>query len=355
MDKFYLKKSANPKNKFNFKGFLKNPLFYFGGFSFILLLFLFFGSSSSAKGGLGNGSLFFGTTEYLSGSDLFFGQNETAALEAPDLKIIQDNFIYGISTPRILTTRTLGDIFGESSDERKDIEYYIVEPEDTMAKVAAKSGISKKTLALANNISENSPLQVGQELVILPVDGVLYVVKSGDTVSEIGRRYKAKVDDIISFNNLLDEGDIFIGDLLIIPGGVMPPKPVPSIQVALPNSFFIYPAEGRITQGLHYYNAVDLANKCGTPIHASTSGTVQRVGFDQRYGNYMLINGNGIGVYYGHWATSFVKSGDNVTLGDRIALMGNTGTKSTGCHLHIDFRGAKNPFNFPVGTELKYK
>ena len=210
---------------------------------------------------------------------------------------------------------------------------------------------------MANDLSKNSVLGAGQLLTILPVDGLLHVVRSGDTVSELSRIYKAKTDDIVSFNNLAGEGDIFVGDILIIPYGIIPSKPVHSIQVSLPNSFFIYPAEGRISQGLHYYNAVDVANQCGTPIYASASGVVQRARFDYRYGNHLtILHSSGVVTYYGHLQTVFVKSGDSVILGDRIALMGRTGTYTTGCHVHFGVSGAKNPLaSYYLGTTLKYK
>lgn len=300
---------------------------------------------------------FFKNVDNLKDEDLFFSQNNQLVRESPDLKIIQESFVYGISTPRILTTQTLGDLFSESSNTKKEVEDYLVEAGDTIQSVSSKFNISTNTLLWANNLSKNSSLKVGQSLVILPVDGVLHIVRSGDTVSQISKTYKAKVDDIIDFNNLANEGDIFIGDPLIVPGGVPPAKPAPSTQVSLPNNFFINPVEGKITQGLHYYNSVDVANKCGTPIYAAASGVVQRARFDYRYGNYItILHSNGIVTYYGHLETFFVKSGDKITLGDRIASMGRTGTKSTGCHLHFGVSGSQNPLaRYYLGTTLKYK
>ena len=300
---------------------------------------------------------FFKDTNNLVSNDLFFSQNNQLAHESPDLKIIQDNFVYGISTPRILTAQTMGDILGESSSQtQKEVQDYIVEQGDTIDSVAKAFGVSTTTIALSNNISKSSSLRAGQVLAILPVDGVLHVVKSGDTIGLIAKNYKAKEDAIASFNNVANEGDIFIGDILIIPGGVIPVKSAPVTQAQLPNSFFIYPAEGKITQALHYYNAVDVANQCGTPIYATASGIIQKVRFDYRYGNYVtILHNNGVTTYYGHLQTIFVKPGDSVTLGDRIALMGRTGTESTGCHVHFQVTGVTNPLaKYLLGANLKY-
>ena len=341
------------------RGFFKNPFFHFGLFALVLLGLLFLNSDGLAHldyKKVSSASFFNGVANAVS-TDLFFSQNKALSLETPDLKIIQDDFLYGITTPRILTTQPLGDIFGEAPQNKKEVTEYTIQPGDTIDSIAAAFEISANTLLWANDLSKGSALKVGQTLVVPPVSGVIYAVRSGDTISDIARIYKAKAEDIIAFNNLSGEGDIFVGDILIVPGGVMPAKALPSINAQLTDSFFIYPAEGKITQGLHYYNAVDVANKCGTPIYAAAAGVVQRIKFDYRYGNYItILHSNGVVSYYGHLQAYFVKSGDQVNVGDRIALMGTTGKESTGCHLHFQVTGTKNPLaRFLFGSILKYR
>ena len=208
-------------------------------------------------------------------------------------------------------------------------------------------------------MTQREIIKTGQNLVILPVDGLVHIVKSGDTIGALASTYKVKTDDIIAFNNLANEGDIFIGDILIIPSGIMPVKLAPSVvQTPLADSFFIYPTEGYISQGLHWYNAIDIANKCGTPIYAAAAGTVKRAsyGWNSGGGNQVtILHSGGVVTYYGHLMSIFVKSGDQVNVGDRIGLMGSTG-KSTGCHLHFGVTAAKNPLSkHNVGTTIKYK
>ena len=332
--------------------------------------FLFFGLDSLAQRNsfYGSDAVFFNASlrndsGFLASEDLFFSQNGAGHIETPDLKLIQDYFVYGITTPHVLTTQTLGAIMGgpDQGQDRKDVIDYVVQSADTLESVAANFGISLDTLRWANDLSKKAKLAVGQNLVILPVSGVTYLVKSGDTLDAVSKTYKAKIDDIISFNNLKDAQDIFIGDILIIPGGLMPQKTLPSVNVTpLADSFFIYPAEGIITQGLHYFNAVDLANKCDTPIYAAAAGIVQRaVGNGQwnfGMGNYItILHSSGVSTYYGHLMTLFVKPGDTVNVGDRIGLMGRTGD-ATGCHVHFQVMGAKNPLvRYLVGSTLRYK
>jgi len=183
----------------------------------------------------------------------------------------------------------------------------------------------------------------------------------------MAQTYKAQADNIISYNSLANQDDIYVGDILIVPGGTMPKKASPTInnQVPLANNYFIFPVQGKVTQGLHYYNAVDVANKCGTPIYAAAAGVVQRAvgngGWNSGMGNHItILHGNGTVTYYGHLQTLLVKPGDKVYTGQNIALMGGQpgmagAGKSTGCHLHFQVIGAKNPLSaYYVGSKISY-
>lgn len=302
----------------------------------------------------------------MTADNVFLSQHDQLAKETPDLKLIENDFIYGVSTPRVVSSQTLGDIFGETSSERKEVEEYTVQPGDTVDSLATQFNISANTILWANKISKNTPLQVGQTLVILPVSGVLHAVKGGDTISGLASTYRSNADDIIAFNETGDE--VFIGDILVIPGGIMPVKAAPaplyasSVELTpLPDSFFIAPlVHFKKTQGRHYFNAVDLGatEGCGTPVYAAASGTVQRAVGNGKWnlgmGNHVtILHTGGISTYYGHLAAVFVKPGDTVNVGDRIGSEGKTG-KTTGCHVHFQVMGAKNPFadsvKYPLGA-----
>ena len=340
--------------------------------SFVLAGTIYFSCDSFASfDSLGNSQVvffnpFFSNSDSPDSENLFFNQQGALCLETPDLKIIQDNSICGVATPRVLSPKVLGDIFGAEPQDKKDIIEYIVQPGDSLQSVATAYGISVNTILWANELTSSSTIKVGQTLVILPVSGILYAVKSGDTISEIATKYKVKPDDMIAFNDLTSENDIYIGDILIVPGGTMPKKasPIINIQAPLADNFFIFPTQGRITQGLHFLNAVDTANKCGTPIYAAASGMVQRVKYGYNFGGgnqVTILHSGGIVSYYGHLMTIFVKPGDKVNVGDRIALMGGGkgmagAGRSTGCHLHFQVMGGKNPLaRYSVGTTINLK
>ncbi len=297
---------------------------------------------------------------------LFLNFSGKTSLEVPSPILIEKNSLKGISPPLIITPQVLAVLAGQDSSfqESRGIIEYLVEPGDNLWLIADKFNITLETLLWANNLNKNSKIQPGQKLVILPVSGVIHYVRAGDTISEIAQKYQGKISQIITFNNLIKEDDIFIGDILIIPDGKKPYSSTKlasqsALAVPLPSNYFIYPTVStRISQGLHWYNAVDFDGRCGDQIFAAAAGTVLRVKLTESVsrdvfggaGNHLtILHPNGTITMYGHLLTSFVNPGDRVSQGQIIALMGGqpgtpgAGT-STGCHLHFEVRQARNPF-----------
>lgn len=285
--------------------------------------------------------------------------------ESPDLSIIQKNSLAAVSPPLMVTPQILGALASGETYEWKEVQVveYAVEPGDNLWSIAEKFNISLETILWANNLNKNSLIQIGQKLVILPVSGIVHQVQKGDTVSGIAQTYKTKIDEIVAFNDLSGEGDIFIGDILVIPGGAMPPPVVYAPKVVpLASSYFICPISQpcRITQGLHWYNAVDFSHgKCGEPIFAVAAGEVLRVrltssrsqwAFGGAGNNLTILHPNGVVTFYGHLQAALVNPGDYVSQGQMIATIGGAlgmpgSGDSTGCHVHFGVTGARNPFN----------
>ena len=288
----------------------------------------------------------------INSQNLFLGSRERFFIESPNLFFVQKNSLKAVSPPIVVTPKILGSLVGDSeAGVRKEIIEYTVQEGDNLWTIAANFDISLDTLLWANDLSKNSLISPGQKLIILPVSGLIHHVQKGETLSEIAKVYKADVDEITSFNDL--EGEkIFAGDILIIPDGVMPPKTYTTPQVPLASSYFICPISSpcRITQGLHWYNAIDFGNgKCGEPVYAAAGGTVQRTGYGRVIGNFIRIeHPNGVITAYGHLSKILVNSGQKVSQGERIGYTGYSGytipSGPAGCHLHFEVRGARNPF-----------
>ena len=94
----------------------------------------------------------------------------------------------------------------------------------------------------------------------------------------------------------------------------------------------------------HY--GTDIKVFIGDTIRAAFSGKVRVVSYERRgYGNYVVIrHPNGLETVYGHMSKNLVKPDQIVKAGEAIGLGGNTG-RSTGYHLHLEFRYLGNPIN----------
>ena len=97
------------------------------------------------------------------------------------------------------------------------------------------------------------------------------------------------------------------------------------------------------------HEGIDFLAELGSDVSAAAAGVVQFSGFHPQYGYMVDIDhGNDLVTRYAHLSKLFVKEGDVVQRGRRIALSGSTG-RSTGPHLHFEvrFRGvAQNPAKF---------
>jgi murein DD-endopeptidase MepM/ murein hydrolase activator NlpD len=103
------------------------------------------------------------------------------------------------------------------------------------------------------------------------------------------------------------------------------------------------------TGQLAMHEGIDFLADIGSPVVAAAAGVVQFAGFHPQYGFMIdLDHGNDLVTRYAHLSKLFVKEGDVILRGRRVALTGNTG-RSTGPHLHFEVRyrgAAQNPARF---------
>ncbi len=298
-------------------------------------------------------------------SSEFALQNSLASVVpiAPaDYVISQDSFTPDLSGS---LQRAAAPITTVQNRQRQDIELYTVQSGNTVLGIAAQFGINPETIQWANPSLESNPdlLRIGDTLTILPVDGVLHNVVSGDTLSSIAAKYKVETAAIVTLdlNGLASlDAPLSVGRQLVVPGGQ---KTFVTRQVAVYNGpipqgafkgtgSFAWPASGQVTQ--QYWSghpAVDIGAFIGAPVKAADSGYVIAAsgGWNDGYGNMVLIDhGNGFVSLYSHLSSIFVRQGESVGMGQQVGAVGNTGN-STGPHLHFEIRYQgipRNPFGY---------
>jgi murein DD-endopeptidase MepM/ murein hydrolase activator NlpD len=128
----------------------------------------------------------------------------------------------------------------------------------------------------------------------------------------------------------------------------------------LESSPSIWPSKGWLTSGFgyrispftgrkQYHSGIDIAGTPGTDVVAPARGRVVFTGPNGPLGNTVIIDhGYGVRTQFGHNQSIYVKSGEVIERGQRIAALGNTG-RSTGPHLHytVEVNGkARNPLDY---------
>jgi murein DD-endopeptidase MepM/ murein hydrolase activator NlpD len=235
---------------------------------------------------------------------------------------------------------------------RLGVVTHIVQPGDTVQSIAAFYGLQPTTLLWSNPKLEELPdlLRIGQEVVVLPLDGAYHTVAEDDTLESIAEKYKVEAEAITSLplNGLRPPlFQIQEGTNLIIPGGTKPyvPRRVTSYSGPVSSSArgtgaFVWPVSGSITQGYWWgHRAIDIGAPTGSAALATDAGYVSFVGWtDIGYGYLIIIDhANGYSSYYGHLSQMYVMLGQEVARGQVIGAVGSTGN-STGPHLHLEIR-----------------
>ena len=266
----------------------------------------------------------------------------------PEISTVDDSALLSESGPEGIAGNSFE--YSQSSDQ---INLYVVRDGDTLSQIAEMFGVSVNTIRWTNDIS-GSILQKGKTLVILPISGVKHTVVKGDTLKSITKKYGGDLDEILRYNDLSVDSSLAIGEVIIVPDGeISSPSPSSSYTYSSGSNlkdasgYYIRPVNGRRSQGIHGYNAVDIAAPAGTPIVAAAAGEViisKGYGWNGGYGSYIVIrHNNGTQTLYAHNSRNIVSGGSYVGQGEIIGYVGSTG-KATGYHTHFEIRGARNPF-----------
>jgi murein DD-endopeptidase MepM/ murein hydrolase activator NlpD len=218
---------------------------------------------------------------------------------------------------------------------------YRVQKGDIIGDIAEKFGLNQDTLISSNGIKNTRLIQIGQELKIPNQDGILHKVQNGDTLAALGEKYQSSAEAIQTANELFSE-TIRPGTVLFIPGARLDWIRLQEIN----GDLFLWPVPGYITSPYGYrrspftglrqfHSGLDIGSPMGTPIRAAMSGRVSAAGWDDGFGNYVVVSHHsGYRTLYAHMSVIRVKAGAYVGTGERIGDVGSTG-RSTGPHLHF--------------------
>jgi hypothetical protein len=276
------------------------------------------------------------------------------------------------------------------SKNRTEMITYEIQEGDSLFSIAERFGLKPESILWGNRYTlgeDPHTIYPGQQLNILPMDGVVHLWSAGEGLNGVAEFYQVKPEDIINYpaNGLSFETigdfaapDIEPGTLLIIPGGkgeftdwrtpritrdnpatakyVGPGACLGSYDGIMGTLIFVWPTTERYLSGYDFspstnHFGIDIAGNTGNPIYAADNGVVVYAGWnDYGFGEMVVIDhGYGWQTLYAHLSVIDVICGQEVYQGDVIGQMGSTGN-SSGPHLHFEMRndeyGRVNPWDF---------
>jgi len=259
---------------------------------------------------------------------------------------------------------------GATPEPQAPYSTYTVQAGDSVGSIAESFGLDSNYIMWNNPEVREDPdyLLVGANILIPSVNGLVYTVTLGDTLSDIAAYYQTDVQTITSFapNQLSSPDDVIEGKVLVLPGAV-PPAPAPPAATPEPepapvfadepdpapvsepepepaplytSTGFIWPFYGSISQyfsGYHRGVDIDGFGAYGATIVAAADGQVVLTAYqDWGYGYHVIIqHADGSRTLYAHLSDIWVGQGQYVSQGEGIGALGSTGY-STGPHLHFE-------------------
>jgi len=218
--------------------------------------------------------------------------------------------------------------------------YYTVRSGDTLSGIAMRYGLDYVSIAEMNDIPAPYRIYVNQSLRL----------KKGSSPRTVSTQVMAQPEQI-------KRQTIALPTTQPVTSVTQPATSVPSTNTTVasvaPNSSlrWIKPTNGPVIQGFNLANNVKgirYGGNQGDPIYAAADGQVVYAADGlKEYGNLVLIKHiDGYISAYAHNSKMFVKSGDNITAGQKIAEMGSTGASQVMLEFQIRLDGKPiNPIN----------
>lgn len=324
---------------------------------------------------------------YRSGGDVTSSNAEAGSKQIDNTNLTLPSFAMNRAFTERIRRQSL---LNTNIPDRPSIEVsaYEVEAGDNLFVIANKFNLKPETVLWGNyEILQDNPqfLRPGQQLNILPIDGVYYQWTENDTLHQVADFFGVTPEVILEFpgNGVdlftadVEDASFKAGEWLIVPDGKRalkdwgPPAIVrtnPAVasyygagacgsiyEGAIGSGSFVWPTVATYISGYDYnpgiHPGIDIAGAEGNAVFAADSGVVVYSGWSEYgYGIMIVIDhGTGWQTAYAHLSAAGVTCGQSVTRGTRIGAVGNTGN-SNGTHLHFEMRnelyGKANPWNF---------
>lgn len=227
---------------------------------------------------------------------------------------------------------------------------YVIKKGDTISDLSKEYKI-KTDYIYANNIDKNlRVLQIGKKINIPTEPGIFYSIKKGDTFEGLSKRFEVDVKTIKEDNEidrLLVGAKIFLREPKVsrylssfkqeyVKKTNLGTFSNPLVAMSLTSSFGS--RKHPVLKKVLNHAGVDLRAKTGTRVVSAREGTVTFAGRASGYGKLIIIkHSDGYETRYAHLSQIDVKKGQKISQNQHIALSGATGRVS-GPHLHFEIR-----------------
>jgi len=259
-----------------------------------------------------------------------------------------------IRTLRAETTVVLPSVPDMERSELWDVpsRTYRMTDSDRISSIGQRYGIDISSILSFNRIESIRHVKNGDILQLPEIDGILHEVQKGESFDSIASQYNIDKNLLLRYNPYIpihhEALALKPGQEVFLPGVSLNEEELRSRTGQL----YIFPVKGRIERGfgeyrdpmtqiISFHNGIDINGSLGDPVQASLEGTVISAGFNNSYGNFIVLDhGNGYKSLYAHLSDISVSRNDKVLQGEVIGLVGKTGYAPT-VHLHFSLFKAK--------------
>jgi lipoprotein NlpD len=262
--------------------------------------------------------------------------------------------------------------------------YYIVKKGDNLYRIALNHGVSTHDLVTWNSLSDETKIEIGQELRVRAPDNpdveikpiaapaAITVVSDGATASPgpvaggsgvavVREPRGGKIpysDTALAQVRAMDAGASAarpVEPVAPAPAPAMTPAPAPApapaptpAPAASDHVDWTWPIAGKVVRGFGKNNGgeisrgIDIAGRMGEPIQAAAAGKVTFVGSLRGYGDFLVLRHNNDFIsVYAHTSKILVKKDQSVAKGQKIAEVGSSDADQP--KLHFEIRQQSKP------------